>query len=219
MTFFIFLEKIVQTQLGRPKDLEKRQQILTAAKCIFLKCGYHGSSMNQIAQEAAVTKLTIYNHFQDKANLFVCAIEQTCEESIRARTLKLDANSDFKKEFIHACELALNVINLPEAIKLELLLLELAAEQSQLAEQFYNASHLRMNAVWENFFQQAIDLGFIRDENLKTLNLLILSLLLGMRHHEVLLGIRAVPNQEEKRQIVLDSIDLFLMKYSPLSRY
>lgn len=34
MTFFI-LEKIVQTQLGRPKDLEKRQQILTAAKCIF----------------------------------------------------------------------------------------------------------------------------------------------------------------------------------------
>ena len=35
MTFFIFLEKIVQINVGRPKDLEKRQRILTAAKSLF----------------------------------------------------------------------------------------------------------------------------------------------------------------------------------------
>ena len=213
MTFLIFLEKIVQINVGRPKDLEKRQQILTAAKKLFLKCGYHGSSMNQIAQEAGVTKLTVYNHFQDKANLFVCAIAATCEELISARPLNLQADSDFNKEFIHACDLALNIINLPEAIKLELLLLELAAEQNPLAQKFYNASHLRMNAVWENFFQQAIDLGFIQAEELKTLTWLIVSLLLGVRHHEVLLGIRAIPTAAEKQQIILSSIELFMLKY------
>ena len=213
MTFLIFLEKIVQINVGRPKDLEKRQQILTAAKKLFLKCGYHGSSMNQIAQEAGVTKLTVYNHFQDKANLFVCAIAATCEELISARPLNLQADSDFNKEFIHACDLALNIINLPEAIKLELLLLELAAEQNPLAQKFYNASHLRMNAVWENFFQQAINLGFIQAEELKTLTWLIVSLLLGVRHHEVLLGIRAIPTVAEKQQIILSSIELFMLKY------
>jgi TetR/AcrR family transcriptional repressor of mexJK operon len=213
MTFLIFLEKIVQINVGRPKDLEKRQQILTAAKKLFLKCGYHGSSMNQIAQEAGVTKLTVYNHFQDKANLFVCAIAATCEELISARPLNLQADSNFNKEFIHACDLALNIINLPEAIKLELLLLELAAEQNPLAQKFYNASHLRMNAVWENFFQQAINLGFIQAEELKTLTWLIVSLLLGVRHHEVLLGIRAIPTVAEKQQIILSSIELFMLKY------
>ena len=204
----------MQTHVGRPKDVEKHQQILTAAKCVFLKCGYHGSSMNQIAQEAGVTKLTIYNHFQDKANLFVCASEKTCEESISSRPVTLSSDSDFKKEFTQLCALALNIVNLPEAIKLELLLLELAAEQNPLAQKFYDASHLRMNAIWEDFFQQAITLGFIRTNNLKTLTLLILSLLLGMRHHEVLLGIRAVPTLDEKQQIIFASIDLFLMKYS-----
>lgn len=217
MTFLIFLEKIVQINVGRPKDLEKRQQILTAAKKLFLKCGYHGSSMNQIAQEAGVTKLTVYNHFQDKANLFVCAIAATCEELISARPLNLQADSDFNKEFIHACDLALNIINLPEAIKLELLLLELAAEQNPLAQKFYNASHLRMNAVWENFFQQAIDLGFIQAEELKTLTWLIVSLLLGVRHHEVLLGIRAIPTAAEKQQIILSSIELFMLKYEKVA--
>lgn len=203
----------MQINVGRPKDLEKRQQILTAAKKLFLKCGYHGSSMNQIAHEAGVTKLTVYNHFQDKANLFVCAIAATCEELISARPLNLQADSDFNKEFIHACDLALNIINLPEAIKLERLLVELAAEQNPLAQKFYNASHLRMNAVWENFFQQAIDLGFIQAEELKTLTWLIVSLLLGVRHHEVLLGIRAIPTVAEKQQIILSSIELFMLKY------
>ena len=217
MTFLIFLEKIVQINVGRPKDLEKRQQILTAAKKLFLKCGYHGSSMNQIAQEAGVTKLTVYNHFQDKANLFVCAIAATCEELISARPLNLQADSNFNKEFIHACDLALNIINLPEAIKLELLLLELAAEQNPLAQKFYNASHLRMNAVWENFFQQAINLGFIQAEELKTLTWLIVSLLLGVRHHEVLLGIRAIPTAAEKQQIILSSIELFMLKYEKVA--
>ncbi|MGB8695955.1 TetR/AcrR family transcriptional regulator [Acinetobacter sp.] len=207
----------MQINVGRPKNLEKRQQILTAAKKLFLKCGYHGSSMNQIAQEAGVTKLTVYNHFQDKANLFVCAIAATCEELISARPLNLQADSDFNKEFIHACDLALNIINLPEAIKLELLLLELAAEQNPLAQKFYNASHLRMNAVWENFFQQAIDLGFIQAEELKTLTWLIVSLLLGVRHHEVLLGIRAIPTAAEKQQIILSSIELFMLKYEKVA--
>ncbi len=103
MTFFIFLEKIVQINVGRPKDLEKRQRILNAAKSLFLKCGYQGSSMNQIAQEAGVTKLTVYNHFQDKANLFVCAIVATCEELLSARPLNLQADSNFYQEFVHAC--------------------------------------------------------------------------------------------------------------------
>ncbi|MCG2608654.1 TetR/AcrR family transcriptional regulator [Acinetobacter sp. SM34] len=203
----------MQINVGRPKDLEKRQRILTAAKSLFLRCGYHGSSMNQIAQEAGVTKLTVYNHFQDKANLFVCAIVATCEELLSARPLNLQANSNFYQEFVHACELALNITNLPEAIKLERLLVELAAEHNPLAQTFYNACHLRMNALWENFFQQAIELGFIQPEALKNLTLLILSLLLGLRHHEVLLGVREVPTAEEKQQIILNSIEIFMLKY------
>ena len=136
---------------------------------------------------------------------------------LSARPLNLQADSNFYQEFVHACELALNITNLPEAIKLERLLVELAAEQNPLAQTFYNACHLRMNALWENFFQQAIELGFIQPEALKNLTLLILSLLLGLRHHEVLLGVREVPTAEEKQQIILNSIEIFMLKYQKKS--
>ena len=45
---------------GRPKDLEKRKRILEAAKMLFLECGYHGCSMNKIAQKADTSKLTAW---------------------------------------------------------------------------------------------------------------------------------------------------------------
>jgi len=47
------LEIIVQTTVGRPKDLEKRKHILEAAKTLFLKLGYHGSSMNKLLKKQA----------------------------------------------------------------------------------------------------------------------------------------------------------------------
>ena len=111
---------------GRPKDFEKRKRILDAAKILFLECGYHGCSMNKIAQKADTTKLTVYNHFQDKESLFTAAIAETCDKLISAQPIHLSADSNFLQALQHACELSLNIVNLPEALKMEYLLLELA---------------------------------------------------------------------------------------------
>ena len=200
-------------QSGRPKDLEKRARILQAAKAIFLKSGYHGTSMNQIAQEAGVTKLTVYNHFQDKANLFICAIQETCEESLCTKQFELDAAADFCQTFHSVCLRALQIIYSPEALKLEHVLFELAAEQSPLALQFFDASHTKLQNELAIFLQKAAQLGFIQADDPTYQTELILTLLLGVRHHKVLLGIIAVPNAQELEQIIQEAITLFLLKY------
>lgn len=200
-------------QSGRPKDLEKRARILQAAKAIFLKSGYHSTSMNQIAQEAGVTKLTVYNHFQDKANLFICAITETCEESLCTKQFELDASADFCQTLHSVCLRALQIIYSAEALKLEHVLFELAAEQSPLALQFFDASHTRLQNQLAEFLQKAAQLGFIQTDNPTYQTELLMSLLLGVRHQKVLLGIIAVPNAHELEQIIQDAIALFLLKY------
>ncbi|MDN5714311.1 MAG: TetR/AcrR family transcriptional regulator, partial [Acinetobacter sp.] len=105
----------MQASAGRPKDLEKRQRILEVARQLFLQHGYHGSSMDHIAKEAHVTKLTVYNHFQDKANLFSCAIEETCEKLMLGRSFQLQRAEDFVPMLEQICALSMHIINLPEA--------------------------------------------------------------------------------------------------------
>ena len=55
------------TGAGRPKSQEKQQQILTSAACLFLKQGFSNTSMDLIANEADVSKQTVYSHFKNKA--------------------------------------------------------------------------------------------------------------------------------------------------------
>lgn len=53
-----------------PRSLRKRRTMLAAAADAFLAHGYAGTSMDEIATLAAVSKQTIYSHFTDKERLF-----------------------------------------------------------------------------------------------------------------------------------------------------
>jgi len=62
----------------------KRQQILDGAMALFLQNGYEGTSMSQVAREAAVSKGTLYNYFDCKAALFSAMIEIVAETKLRS---------------------------------------------------------------------------------------------------------------------------------------
>ena len=49
------------------KGERTRQEILQSAHQLFLKNGYHGTSMRQIAEGAGIAVGGIYNHFASKA--------------------------------------------------------------------------------------------------------------------------------------------------------
>ncbi|MGW3426952.1 TetR/AcrR family transcriptional regulator [Streptomyces melanosporofaciens] len=66
---------------GRPAGPQpaKRQAILEAAVAVFLREGYTRASVDVIADEARVSKQTVYNHFGDKERLFIAAVEEERE--------------------------------------------------------------------------------------------------------------------------------------------
>ncbi len=55
---------------GRPTDPGKHDAILDNARRMFTRLGFDGTSMDELAQHAGVSKATIYNHFDSKEALF-----------------------------------------------------------------------------------------------------------------------------------------------------
>src|ERR1043165_6884733 len=49
----------------------RREQILDVAVEVFARNGFHGASMNDIAEAAGVTKPVLYQHFDSKRKLFI----------------------------------------------------------------------------------------------------------------------------------------------------
>src|SRR5688572_17792667 len=64
----------VQERKAREKE-ELRQEILDAARDLFVEQGYEAVSMRKIAERIEYSPATIYLHFRDKADLFdhLCA--------------------------------------------------------------------------------------------------------------------------------------------------
>jgi AcrR family transcriptional regulator len=56
------------------KGEHTRQEILRSAHQLFLKNGYHGTSMRKIAQGAGVAVGGIYNHFASKDEIFMTVL-------------------------------------------------------------------------------------------------------------------------------------------------
>jgi len=62
-------------------SLKKRDQIVASARMLFLEHGFGATSMDVIAENAGVSKRTVYNHFKDKKALFSAIIETVCKET------------------------------------------------------------------------------------------------------------------------------------------
>ncbi|MCB1000766.1 MAG: TetR/AcrR family transcriptional regulator [Acidimicrobiales bacterium] len=63
---------------------ERREQILEVAVQVFARHGYHGTSMNDIAEAAGVTKPVLYQHFDSKQDLYLALIDEVGHRMITA---------------------------------------------------------------------------------------------------------------------------------------
>jgi len=63
-----------QSMTRLPRD-ERRAQLLTAALEIFSTAGYHAAGMDEIAEQAGVTKPVLYQHFPSKLDLYLAVLD------------------------------------------------------------------------------------------------------------------------------------------------
>ena len=54
----------------------RREQILDVALQVFAQHGFHGSSMNDVAEAAGVTKPVLYQHFDSKRDLYHSLLDE-----------------------------------------------------------------------------------------------------------------------------------------------
>src|SRR6478672_9090701 len=101
---------------GRPKDLEKGAAILEAAKRLFTTQGFDGTSMDQIAAAAGVSKLTVYSHFGDKENLFAVGAKAFCEQQLPATLFEPKPDIPLRERLLDIARAFFAMVSSPEAV-------------------------------------------------------------------------------------------------------
>src|ERR1700754_1388513 len=81
------------------RSARKRQSILSAGQQLFLSNGYQGTSMDQVAADAAVSKQTVYKHFGEKRELLFAIVTDALDSAagtIRDRMTELADSTDLE---------------------------------------------------------------------------------------------------------------------------
>src|SRR4029450_2260196 len=73
---------------------QTRSQLLDAALRVFLRQGFHGASLDEIAEEAGYTTGAVYSNFKGKDDLFLAVLDAEAKRRFPLHTvLMLQAGS------------------------------------------------------------------------------------------------------------------------------
>jgi len=68
---------------------QTRAAVLTAAREVFARDGFHGATLERVAAEAGFTKGAVYSAFDSKADLFLAVYEaRVAERAVRAEAVR-----------------------------------------------------------------------------------------------------------------------------------
>ncbi|ADU15283.1 regulatory protein TetR (plasmid) [Asticcacaulis excentricus CB 48] len=65
---------------GRPVNQDLHAKIVDVACALFSEFGFQATTMDKVAREAKISKLSIYRHFNSKEALFSAAITTRCQD-------------------------------------------------------------------------------------------------------------------------------------------
>ncbi len=82
---------------GRLPRRERRAQLLESALEVFAAHGYHAAAMDDIADQAGVSKPVLYQHFPGKLDLYLALLDSSCDTIIDNCRRALESTQDNKQ--------------------------------------------------------------------------------------------------------------------------
>jgi TetR/AcrR family transcriptional regulator, mexJK operon transcriptional repressor len=137
------------------RSARKHRQIIEAATSVFMKSGYDGTSMEEIAAQAEVSKQTVYKHFADKERLFSEMVLATTGQMDRLVALVAGPLADtrsLKKDLTVLGRQFIASLMDPPVLRLRRLVIANADRMPQLGRAWYQQGFERALATLASCF-------------------------------------------------------------------
>jgi TetR/AcrR family transcriptional regulator, mexJK operon transcriptional repressor len=149
--------------LGR--SARKRQAILSAGHDLFLSSGYQGTSVDQIAASAEVSKQTVYKHFGDKHELLLAIVDSALQDTVTPfldRIRELADTSDLEADMTALAADYLRAVLQEPVVQLRRLVVGEANRVPELAQLYYEHAPARTLAAFAECFSHLHHRGLLR---------------------------------------------------------
>ena len=203
----------------KTRSARKHSAILDAATTVFLRNGYRGTSMDEIAASARVSKQTVYKHFADKETLFsaiVTAAVEAAGDPVLEDVEALGDSDDLEADLRALARRQLGQVVQPRLLQLRRLVIGEANRFPDLGRAFYDRGAGRSTAALSAAFERLTARGRLRadDPELAAAHFSWLVMAPAV-NRPMLLGDDAIPTAAELDRYAEGGVRAFLAAYGP----
>ncbi|PPQ34847.1 TetR/AcrR family transcriptional regulator [Rhodopila globiformis] len=200
---------------GRPKDSTKHAAILAAAKQLFARQPFEQVTMEAVAAQATVSKMTVYSHFHDKETLFEAIVTSVADQMIGILSGSDLRDAPLRERLVAVGRDFLGVILAPGVCEMAHSLPATLRDNRPLALRFYNAGPGRVRRALAAMIAGAAERGDLAVDDPAFAADDLVSLWEGSRPAMIAFGLAEPVLPEEIRQRAERGTDIFLRAYRP----
>lgn len=207
----------VEPSAGTSRTGLKRSAIVDAATHLFLKQGYQGTTMDEIAAVAAVSKQTVYKQFEDKEQLFtgiVLGITDRAQRIVESLENAFDEIVDVEEGLTRLALLYATGVVSPQVIQLRRLVIGAADQFPDLAEAYFDRAPKRGLDAIATGLERLNAQGLLRIDDVNTAALQFAYLVLGPVIDQALFHPRSAVLEVEIERYAVSGVRAFVSAYS-----
>ena len=192
----------------------KRKAIVQAALTEFLDDGFD-VSMDRIAAAAGVSKVTVYNHFDSKENLFRAVVSgqlhaalSVVEQLVEAR---LGGSDDVRVDLVRACRAWVTALTTPDMMALRNLVAGESKRFPELGETWLEHGPNRLHVVFATALNRLCKRGVLDVADVELAVLQLSGLVLSPNLVYGAYG--RTPGKKLADRLIVSGVDMFLSYY------
>jgi TetR/AcrR family transcriptional repressor of mexJK operon len=184
--------------------------IRDAAASLFLENGYQGTSMDDIAASAQVSKQTIYTHFANKQELFADLVLGNADR-VEGFIAGLSVGPDVEAGLVRIARDYVRFVSRPDVLRLRRLVIAEAGRFPEVARAYYERVPQRVVAAFARLFKELTDDGRLHVDDANTAAEHFVWLALGVPLDR---GMFIAPPRDDDLNHIADSaVKVFLSAY------
>jgi AcrR family transcriptional regulator len=193
---------------SRLKPKAKEQEVLDVATEYFLRHGYDGASINEMARSSGISKESIYRYFSSKQQLFEAVIGRELVE-YRRSLHRLDVtlrSMELRAALVMVAEAILAIITTDRTMALRRLIFDEATRSPEVGRHYYKIGAGQAYTVLESVLETHVHES---DFDIPTLARHFAALLCWRMTLERQCAVRSQPTQEEIAELSAAVVDDF----------
>ena len=198
---------------GRPKDMAKHDAMIDAAACLFFRNGLEAVTMEAVARQAGVSKVTVYGHFVSKEALFGSVIRRETA-TIRQGLAKLpDTHDAVCQSLIDVGVSMVRFLLEPHVLAVERVMSHQGEQHPKLLQAFFEAGPWAILQWLQERLEGLASAGHLSLPDPERAADQLCSMWQGMLVKEVRMGVRPPPTEAELQRQITSAVDVFLGAY------